>query len=102
MIVLRTLSLLALALLVIVGSARSQSLGVNSASSESEEDILAREVDDPTAILTQLKLQDLYTRGISRRPHRPTRFSCGQLYRLRRSRSSHSSNSFGRLSKSRL
>ncbi|MGA8057488.1 MAG: hypothetical protein WB999_04550 [Candidatus Binataceae bacterium] len=61
MIVLRTLSLLALALLVIVGSARSQSLGVNSASSESEEDILAREVDDPTAILTQLKLQDLYT-----------------------------------------
>ena len=61
MIVLRTLSLLALALLVIVGSARSQSFGVNSASGESEEDVLAREVDDPTAILTQLKLQDLYT-----------------------------------------
>ena len=61
MTVLRTLSLLAFALLVIVSSARGQSLGLNLASSESEEDVLAREVDDPTAILTQLKLQDLYT-----------------------------------------
>src|SRR6266550_7092556 len=61
MTVLRTLSLLAFALLVIVSRARGQSLGLNLPSSESEEDVLAREVDDPTAILTQLKLQDLYT-----------------------------------------
>ncbi len=58
MTVLRTLSLLAFALLVIVSRARGQSLGLNLPSSESEEDVLAREVDDPTAILTQLKLQD--------------------------------------------
>ena len=61
MTVLRTLSLLAFALLVTVSSARGQSLAANSAGIESEEDRLAREVDDPTAILTQLKLQDLYT-----------------------------------------
>jgi len=61
MTVLRTLSLLAFALLATVSSARGQSLGINLASSESEEDVLAREVDDPTAILMQLKLQDLYT-----------------------------------------
>src|SRR6266404_1010971 len=61
MTVLRTLSLLAFALLVIVSRARGQSLGLNLPSSESEEDVLAREVDDPTAILTQLKFQDLYT-----------------------------------------
>jgi hypothetical protein len=57
----RTLSLVAFALFVTVSSARGQSLAANSANSESEEDLLAREVDDPTAILTQLKLQDLYT-----------------------------------------
>jgi hypothetical protein len=59
----RILSLLAFALFVTVSSARgqSQSLAANSANTESEEDLLAREVDDPTAILTQLKLQDLYT-----------------------------------------
>ena len=57
----RTLPLIGLMLLVAVSSARGQSLGVNSPSSESEEDLLAREVDDPTAILTQLKLQDRYT-----------------------------------------
>src|ERR1700694_4539987 len=57
----RTFSLIALALLMAVSSARGQSLAANSANSESEEDLLAREVDDPTAILTQLKLQDLYT-----------------------------------------
>jgi len=56
-----TLSLIAVALLMAVSSAHGQSLGVNLANSESEEDLLAREVDDPTAILTQLKLQDLYT-----------------------------------------
>ena len=61
MTVLRTLPLLTVALIVIVSSARGQAVGVNLASSESEEDLLAREVDDPTAILTQLKLQDLYT-----------------------------------------
>ena len=59
----RTFSLVAFALLMAVSSARGQSQGLaaNSANSESEEDLLAREVDDPTAILTQLKLQDLYT-----------------------------------------
>src|SRR5882724_3553576 len=58
----RTFLLIAVTLLLMaVSSARGQSLGVNLASSESEEDHLAREVDDPTAILTQLKLQDLYT-----------------------------------------
>ncbi len=57
----RTLSLIALALLTVVSSARGQNLASGSAGTESEEDRLAREVDDPTAILTQLKLQDLYT-----------------------------------------
>src|SRR6266404_2817439 len=57
----RTFSLIALTLFMAVSSACGQSLGGNLASSESEEDLLAREVDDPTAILTQLKLQDLYT-----------------------------------------
>src|SRR5262249_39419356 len=33
----------------------------DSSAPESEEDELAHQVDDPTAILTQLKLQDLYT-----------------------------------------
>jgi len=54
-------SLLAFALLMTVSSVHGQSFAGNPANSESEEDILAREVDDPTAILTQLKLQDLYT-----------------------------------------
>src|ERR1700731_1452312 len=57
----RTPSLIAFALLMAVSGARGQSLAANSANSESEEDLLAREVDDPTAILTQLKFQDLYT-----------------------------------------
>ena len=57
----RTLPLIALGLLLAVGGARGQSIAANSSNSESEEDLLAREVDDPTAILTQLKLQDLYT-----------------------------------------
>src|SRR5580704_7744010 len=59
--VIRTLSLVAFALVVAVSGARGQSMAANSVHSESEEDVLAREVDDPTAILTQLKLQDLYT-----------------------------------------
>jgi hypothetical protein len=57
----RTLSPMVVALFILVSSAHAQSFGVNSGNSESEEDLLAREVDDPTAILTQLKLQDLYT-----------------------------------------
>jgi hypothetical protein len=56
-----TLSLIAFALIMAVSSARGQSLAANPANGESEEDQLAPEVDDPTAILTQLKLQDLYT-----------------------------------------
>jgi hypothetical protein len=47
--------------LAISGNARGQSLLAGSAGAESEEDRLAREVDDPTAILMQLQLQDLYT-----------------------------------------
>src|SRR5271156_5193427 len=50
-----------LVLLALTGSARGQSIVANSTSPEPEEDFLAREVDDPTAILTQLKLQDQYT-----------------------------------------
>src|SRR5271170_6871495 len=47
--------------LALTGSAQAQSVVANSTGAESEEDFLAREVEDPTAILTQLKLQDLYT-----------------------------------------
>jgi hypothetical protein len=54
-------SLLVLALLTRAGSARGQGFAGNPITSESEEDRLAEEVDDPTAILTQLKFQDLYT-----------------------------------------
>jgi hypothetical protein len=71
----RTLSLLAFALLVVTSSARGQSLTANSVVTESEEDQLAREVDDPTAILTQLKFQDVYTpSNFFRRPRKPTEF----------------------------
>jgi hypothetical protein len=59
--VVRRLSLIALVVLTVAGSARGQSTAANPVASESEEDRLAEEVDDPTAILTQLKLQDLYT-----------------------------------------
>jgi hypothetical protein len=54
-------SLIAFALLTVVSSAGGQSLAANPVATESEEDRLAEEVDDPTAILTQLKFQDLYT-----------------------------------------
>jgi hypothetical protein len=57
----RRLYLIAFVLLTVAGSARGQGLTANPAAAESEEDRLAREVDDPTAILTQLKLQDQYT-----------------------------------------
>jgi hypothetical protein len=54
----------ACALVLIVGitcSVRGHTITCDSASAESEEDRLAREVEDPTAILTQLQIQDLYT-----------------------------------------
>ena len=43
-----------------LGSAPAQSVAVTSPDAESEEDRLARQVEDPTAILAQLKLQNLY------------------------------------------
>lgn len=57
----RGISLTVLALLTVASSARAQILEGNWAGVETEEDRLATEVEDPTAILTQLKLQDLYT-----------------------------------------
>ena len=45
--------------------ARGQSLPAGSFVGETEADRLAREVEDPTAILTQLKLQDLYAQQFS-------------------------------------
>src|ERR1700730_17714885 len=59
--IIRTLSLAAVLLLTRANSIRAQTLTTNPIRSESEEDRLAEEVDDPTAILTQLKFQDLYT-----------------------------------------
>ena len=59
--VFRRLSLIAFVLLTVASNARGQNLAANPVVTESEEDQLAREVDDPTAILTQLKLQDQYT-----------------------------------------
>src|SRR3984893_10989883 len=59
--IIRTLSLAAVLLLVVAGSGRGQGFAANPITSESEEYRLAEEVDDPTAILTQLKFQDLYT-----------------------------------------
>ena len=50
-----------LILLVMVDEGRAQSAAVTPDGAETEEDVLAREVDDPTVILTQLKFQDLYT-----------------------------------------
>jgi hypothetical protein len=52
------------AFVLVVGttcSLRGYTLTSDSARADSEEDHLAREVDDPTAILTQLQFQDLYT-----------------------------------------
>jgi len=53
--------MLAFVLIAMTGSALGQNLPVGSVAGESEEDRLAREVEDPTAILMQLQLQDLYT-----------------------------------------
>ena len=52
------------ALILIVGSTfrvQGHSFAPDTAYAESEEDRLAREVEDPTAILTQLQFQDLYS-----------------------------------------
>src|ERR1019366_5785854 len=57
----RTVPMLVIVLIAMSGSARGQNLLAGSGGAESEEDRLAREVDDPTAILMQLQLQDLYT-----------------------------------------
>src|SRR5438105_4300902 len=57
----RFLELILLIVFIIVGPARSQTVAANPVRSEAVEDELAREVDDPTAILAQLKFQDLYT-----------------------------------------
>jgi hypothetical protein len=50
-VIVRTLWLIAFALLVAVSGARGQSIPATSPKSASEEDLLAREVDDPTGIL---------------------------------------------------
>src|SRR5208283_2156598 len=57
----RTLQIFLFILLIMSGSALGQNLPVGSYAGETEEDHLAREVEDPTAILTQLQFQDLYT-----------------------------------------
>lgn len=56
----RALELILLTILMAIVAAQRRSIAADS-SIESEEDQLAREVDDPTAILAQLKFQDLYT-----------------------------------------
>ena len=72
--VFRRLSLVAFVLLTMAGSAQGQKLAANPVVTETEEDQLAREVDDPTAILAQLKFQDLYTpEQFPDPPRRPTR-----------------------------
>src|SRR5262250_560243 len=53
-------SVVAAAFLVVILTIPPRSIAADS-SVETEEDQLAREVDDPTAILTQLKFEDLYT-----------------------------------------
>ena len=57
----RVLELTALLLLVLIGTMETQTIASNPVSTKAEENELAREVDDPTAILTRLKFQDLYT-----------------------------------------
>lgn len=51
---------MAVAILMSIVATARQSVAADS-SIETEEDQLAKEVEDPTAILTQLKFQDLYT-----------------------------------------
>jgi hypothetical protein len=57
----RTVSILAFALIAMSGSAGAQNPPVGSSPAESEEDYLSREVNDPTAVLAQAQVQDLYT-----------------------------------------
>lgn len=54
-------AILPFVLIAMTSRARAQNLASGSAGAESEEDRLAREVEDPTAILAQLQFQDLYT-----------------------------------------
>ena len=54
------------ALVIVVGitaGVRGHAITCDFACAESQEDHLAREVEDPTAILTQIQLQDIYTPG---------------------------------------
>ena len=57
----RVLELTAFLLCALIGTMETQTRAANPLSTEAEENKLAREVDDPTAILSQLKFQDLYT-----------------------------------------
>src|SRR5882762_9683191 len=58
----RQISLCAFVLAIgITCRVRGHVITCESANAESEEDRLAREVEDPTAILTQLQIQDIYT-----------------------------------------
>jgi hypothetical protein len=59
----RAVALVVVMLLVMATKGRGQTGAVTSVGAETEEDELAREVDDPTAILAQLKFQDIYTPG---------------------------------------
>ena len=59
----RAVTLILVMFFAIASRAQSQSDAVASTGAETEEDQLAREVDDPTVILTQLKFQDIYTPG---------------------------------------
>src|SRR6266481_3174740 len=57
----RKLSLCAFLAVGITCSIRDHTITSQSAAAESEEDRLAREVEDPTAILAQLQIQDIYS-----------------------------------------
>ena len=59
----QAVTLILVMVFAIAGKTQAQSDVVASTGAESEEDLLAREVDDPTVILTQLKFQDIYTPG---------------------------------------
>ncbi|MGO9266434.1 MAG: hypothetical protein ACLQBA_16395 [Candidatus Binataceae bacterium] len=59
----QAVTLILVMVFALAGTTQAQSDVVASTGAESEEDLLAREVDDPTVILTQLKFQDIYTPG---------------------------------------
>jgi len=59
----QAVTLILVMVFAIAGKSQAQNDVVASTDAESEEDLLAREVDDPTVILTQLKFQDIYTPG---------------------------------------